>query len=105
MHRVPWFWRLHRVHHLDTELDVSSTVRFHPLEFAAALLIGIPLVLGFGLTLWILLLYELLDAGVTLFSHANVRLPAPVEWNWESRRSATEGPTGYCGCSPRRRYG
>ena len=79
MHKVSWFWRLHRVHHLDTELDVSTTVRFHPLEFAVALLIGIPLVLVFGLTLWILLLYELLDAVVTLFSHANIRLPMAVD--------------------------
>src|SRR5262245_55428995 len=79
MHKVPLFWRLHRVHHLDTEMDVSTTVRFHPLEFAAALLIGIPLVLVFGLTLWILLLYELLDAVVTLFSHANMRLPMAVD--------------------------
>jgi sterol desaturase/sphingolipid hydroxylase (fatty acid hydroxylase superfamily) len=32
-HMVPLFWRVHRIHHLDTELDVSTTVRFHPLEF------------------------------------------------------------------------
>ena len=79
MHKVPWFWRLHRVHHLDTELDVSTTVRFHPLACAVGLLLGGPLVLAFGLTLWVLLLYELLDAMVTLFSHANVRLPMAVD--------------------------
>lgn len=79
MHKVPLFWRLHRVHHFDTELDVSTTVRFHPLEFAAALFIGIPIVIGFGLSLWILLLYEIFDAVVTLFSHANVRLPIAID--------------------------
>ena len=79
MHKVPLFWRLHRVHHLDTEMDVSTTVRFHPFEFLAALLPGVPLVMAFGLSPWVLLLYEVLDAVVTLFSHANIRLPASLD--------------------------
>jgi sterol desaturase/sphingolipid hydroxylase (fatty acid hydroxylase superfamily) len=74
MHRFPPFWAVHRVHHLDTELDVSTTVRFHPLEFAIGLVPGIPLVVLLGLEPWVLMLYELLDVAVTLFSHANVRL-------------------------------
>lgn len=49
MHMVPALWRVHRVHHLDTELDVSSTVRFHPLEFFIALVPGVPIVVAFGL--------------------------------------------------------
>lgn len=79
MHRVPLFWRLHRVHHLDTELDVSSTVRFHPLEFLVTLLPTVAMVVALGLTPWVLVLYELLDVGVTLFTHANIRLPARVD--------------------------
>lgn len=79
MHKVPLFWRVHRVHHFDTELDVSTTVRFHPFEFALALLLGGPVVLLLGLSPWMLLLYEILDAGVTLVSHANVGLPARLE--------------------------
>lgn len=79
MHRVPLFWRMHRVHHLDTELDVSTTVRFHPLEFLLGLGIGLPLVVVLGLSPWVLLLYEILDAGVTVFSHANLRLPRSLD--------------------------
>jgi sterol desaturase/sphingolipid hydroxylase (fatty acid hydroxylase superfamily) len=75
-HMVPLLWRLHRVHHLDTDLDISSTVRFHPLEMLTGPLIGLPLVIGLGLSPWVLLFYELLDAAVTLFSHSNLRLPA-----------------------------
>src|SRR5262245_45843737 len=41
MHMTPMFWRIHRVHHLDTDLDVTTTVRFHPLEFIVGLLPGI----------------------------------------------------------------
>ena len=79
MHKVPLLWRLHRVHHLDTELDITTTVRFHPFEFLGALIPGVPLVVAFGLSPWVLLLYELLDAAITLFSHANIRLPERLE--------------------------
>ena len=79
MHKVPFLWRVHRVHHLDTEFDVSTTVRFHPAEFGIAMVLGVPVVLAFGLLPWVLLMYEIIDAGVTVFSHANVRLPAAVE--------------------------
>ncbi len=79
MHKVPLLWRLHRVHHLDTELDVSTTVRFHPLEFLAALVPGVPLIVIFGMSPWVLMLYEILDAVITLFSHANIRLPENLD--------------------------
>ena len=78
-HVVPLFWRVHRVHHLDTELDVSTTVRFHPLEFVIGLLPGVPLVVAFGLTPWVLMAYELLDVVVTLWTHSNVRLPLALD--------------------------
>jgi sterol desaturase/sphingolipid hydroxylase (fatty acid hydroxylase superfamily) len=79
MHKVPLFWRVHRVHHLDTELDVTTTVRFHPLEFAIALAPGVPFVVLLGLSPWVLAAYELLDVAVTLWTHANLRLPAAIE--------------------------
>jgi sterol desaturase/sphingolipid hydroxylase (fatty acid hydroxylase superfamily) len=79
MHKVPIFWRVHRVHHLDTELDVSTTVRFHPLEFVVGLLPGVPLVALLGLAPWLLVLYELLDAAINVFSHSNVRIPARLD--------------------------
>jgi sterol desaturase/sphingolipid hydroxylase (fatty acid hydroxylase superfamily) len=79
MHGVPWLWRLHRVHHLDTELDVTTTVRFHPLELVVGALPGIPIVVAFGLVPWVLVLYEVLDVAVTLWSHSNLRIPAPLD--------------------------
>src|SRR5262245_40958501 len=78
-HHVSWFWRVHRVHHLDTELDVSTTVRFHPLEFVIGLAPGLPIVVAFGLAPWVLIGYEVLDVVVTLWSHSNVRLPQPID--------------------------
>jgi sterol desaturase/sphingolipid hydroxylase (fatty acid hydroxylase superfamily) len=78
-HKLPWLWRLHRVHHLDTELDVSTTVRIHPAEFIVQLALGLPVVMLLGLSPWVLMAYELADVAVTLFSHANIRLPRSIE--------------------------
>jgi sterol desaturase/sphingolipid hydroxylase (fatty acid hydroxylase superfamily) len=79
MHHVPLLWRVHRVHHLDTELDVTTTVRFHPLEFVVQALPGLPLVVAFGLAPWVLALYEVLDVVLTLWTHSNVRLPQAAD--------------------------
>jgi len=79
MHQVPLLWRIHRVHHLDTDLDVTTTVRFHPFEIPIGLAIGAPFIFALGFVPWVLVLYELLDLTVTLFSHANIRVPASVE--------------------------
>lgn len=79
LHKVPWLWRVHRVHHLDTEMDVSTTVRFHPLEFVVNLVVAVPLLTATGAVPWALLVYEVLDAAVTVFSHANIRLPKWLE--------------------------
>ena len=78
-HKVPLLWRIHRVHHLDTHLDVSTTFRLHPLESVIGFFIVIPVVIGFGLSPWVLIVYEVLDAGINVFTHANIRLPKPLD--------------------------
>jgi sterol desaturase/sphingolipid hydroxylase (fatty acid hydroxylase superfamily) len=60
-------------------MDVSTTVRVHPIEFVVNLAVGVPIVAAIGMSPWVLLLYEVLDVWVTLFSHANVSLPPAVE--------------------------
>lgn len=78
-HKIPLFWRVHRVHHLDTEMDVTTTVRFHPFEFIINSIVGIPIVLLFGFPVWGLMLYELLDIVITLFSHSNISINRRLE--------------------------
>ena len=89
-HKIPILWRIHRVHHMDPELDVSTTVRFHPLEMFVGAAISVPVAIALGLPPWILLLYELFDVVVTLFSHANLRLPHRIE-RWLRYIIATPG--------------
>jgi len=74
-HKVPFLWAIHRVHHADTRLDVSTTVRFHPLEFVFTTPLTLAGVVLLGAPPVAILIYELMDASVTVFSHANVRLP------------------------------
>jgi len=79
MHKVPLLWRMHRVHHFDTHLDVSTGLRSHPLEFAALLLTMVPLAILFGLDPWALAAYEIVESIANLLIHANLRLPEPLD--------------------------
>src|SRR6185295_672421 len=73
-------WAIHRVHHTDTRLDVSTTVRFHPLEFVYATPFTLAGIALFGVPPVAVLIYELMDAGITVFSHANARLPRWLDY-------------------------
>jgi sterol desaturase/sphingolipid hydroxylase (fatty acid hydroxylase superfamily) len=75
MHKVPFLWRVHRVHHTDTHLDISTTVRFHPVEFIIQMPVSAVVVLALGTPPAAIILYGLFDAVVNAFSHANLRLP------------------------------
>jgi sterol desaturase/sphingolipid hydroxylase (fatty acid hydroxylase superfamily) len=79
MHKVPALWRVHRVHHTDVFVDVSTTVRFHPLEFLIQLGPTALVILALGLPPWTIMLYELCDTATNLFIHANARVPARLE--------------------------
>lgn len=74
-HKVPAFWRFHRVHHADRDLDVTSGLRFHPVEIAASMALKIGLVYLLGPQALAVLLFEVLLNGTALFNHANLRLP------------------------------
>jgi len=79
MHRVLVFWRLHRVHHLDMHLDVSTSLRSHPLEFAVVFFTMVPLAIAFGFDPWALAAYEIILSVVNIYSHVNLRLPQRVD--------------------------
>jgi sterol desaturase/sphingolipid hydroxylase (fatty acid hydroxylase superfamily) len=78
-HAVPALWRLHRVHHTDPELDVTTGVRFHPVEMLLSLGFKAVMIAGLGPPVAAVLLFEVLLNAGSLFSHANLRLPAPVD--------------------------
>jgi sterol desaturase/sphingolipid hydroxylase (fatty acid hydroxylase superfamily) len=78
-HKVPWLWRLHRVHHLATRFEATLGLRFHPLEILVSLGWKLLLVVALGLPAAGIALYEVLLALAALWSHADLALPPRVE--------------------------
>lgn len=78
-HKIPLFWRLHRVHHSDLNLDATSGVRFHPVEILLSMLLKIGAVLLLGAPPQAVLLFEIVLNGTALFNHADIRLPGRLD--------------------------
>ena len=78
-HAVPALWRLHRVHHADTEVDATTGVRFHPLEILLSMALKMAVVAALGAPAEGVVLFEILLNASALFNHANLRLPTPVD--------------------------
>ena len=74
-HKVPLFWRFHRVHHADRDMDVTTGFRFHPVEILASMLLKIGLVYLLGPSALAVLVFEILLSGTALFNHSNLALP------------------------------
>lgn len=74
-HKVPLFWRFHRVHHADRDMDVTTGFRFHPVEILASMGLKIGLVYALGPSALAVLVFEVLLSGTALFNHANLALP------------------------------
>jgi sterol desaturase/sphingolipid hydroxylase (fatty acid hydroxylase superfamily) len=67
------------VHHADLEFDVTTGVRFHPIEALISMLIKIGAVIALGAPALAVLIFEILLNATTMFNHANVKLPAPLD--------------------------
>ena len=74
-HKVPVLWRLHRVHHADVDMDVTTAIRFHPVEIALSMLLKIGLVYLIGPAAIAVVTFEILLNGTAMFNHSNLRLP------------------------------
>ena len=78
-HRVPVLWRLHRVHHIDQDIDVTTGSRFHPIEIILSLAIKFLMVLILGVPAEAVILFEIILNGAAMFNHSNVALPAKFD--------------------------
>ena len=79
VHAVPMFWRMHRMHHSDVDLDVTSGTRFHPLEIVLSMGIKLTLVAALGPPPVAVVIFEVLLNGTAMFNHSNVRMPAVLD--------------------------
>lgn len=74
-HKVPILWRLHQVHHADPDIDVTTAIRFHPVEIALSMILKIGLVYILGPSALAIILFEIILNGTAMFNHANIKLP------------------------------
>jgi sterol desaturase/sphingolipid hydroxylase (fatty acid hydroxylase superfamily) len=79
LHQFPLLWRLHRTHHTDHEVDLTTGIRFHPLEAVLTTAVTLVLVALLGAPPAAVLVSQLLTIAVTFFEHANIRVPATCD--------------------------
>jgi sterol desaturase/sphingolipid hydroxylase (fatty acid hydroxylase superfamily) len=74
-HKVPVLWRLHRMHHTDLDFDVTTALRFHPLEIVLSMLIKLAVVILLGAPAAAVMVFEVILNATAMFNHGNVGLP------------------------------
>lgn len=78
-HKVPLLWALHKVHHVDQDIDVTTGSRFHTIEIILSLLIKFFFVCLLGPSLLAVILFEIILNACAMFNHANVKLPLALD--------------------------
>lgn len=79
LHAVPALWRLHRMHHADLEIDVTTGARFHPIEILLSMAIKLGVVAALGAPAVAVLIFEVLLNATSMFNHGNVRPPRALD--------------------------
>lgn len=74
VHAIPLLWRLHRVHHADLDVDVTTGARFHPIEVIVSMLIKLSAIAFLGAPAGAVITFEILLNGLAMFNHGNVRI-------------------------------
>jgi sterol desaturase/sphingolipid hydroxylase (fatty acid hydroxylase superfamily) len=78
-HKVPWLWRLHRVHHSDRDFDATSALRFHPIEILMSAALKILIVTLLGAPALAVLAFEVILNSAAMFNHSNASLPPALD--------------------------
>lgn len=78
-HHWPLLWRMHKVHHADTEMDVTTAIRFHPIELLLSLAFKSLVVIALGAPATAIIVFELLLFIGPAFNHSNLKLPSGLD--------------------------
>lgn len=78
-HAVPVLWRLHRMHHADLDIDVTTGIRFHPVEILLSMIIKLGAVVVLGAPALGVMIFEVLLNATSMFNHSNIRLAAGLD--------------------------
>lgn len=78
-HAIPILWRLHMVHHADLDYDVTTGLRFHPIEMLLSMVIKLSVVTALGPPTAAVLIFEVLLNGMAMFNHGNIKIPPGLD--------------------------
>lgn len=78
-HRLPILWRFHKVHHADRDIDVTTGIRFHPIEAGLSMMYKCAIILLLGPITIAVVIFEILLNASAMFNHANIRLPKTLD--------------------------
>ena len=74
-HKIPIFWKIHRMHHSDVDFDVTTAIRFHPIEIILSMLWKFAFIIVIGAPAVSVLIFEVVLNGSAMFNHSNLKLP------------------------------
>ena len=78
-HAVPLLWRLHRVHHADLDFDVTTGIRFHPIEILLSMVIKFLIIVTLGPPVIAVLMFETLLNVTAMFNHSNIAMLGRID--------------------------
>ncbi|WP_295808677.1 sterol desaturase family protein [uncultured Nitratireductor sp.] len=78
-HKIPFLWRIHRMHHADNGFDVTTGLRFHPLEILLSMFWKAVIVIALGAPVLAVLLFEIVLNGTSMFNHSNINIPSRLD--------------------------
>jgi len=78
-HAVPILWRLHMMHHADLDYDLTTGLRFHPIEIILSMGIKLVAVAAIGPSVFTVILFEILLNGLATFNHGNIYIPYAID--------------------------
>ena len=78
-HAIPILWRLHMVHHADLDYDLTTGLRFHPVEIVLSMILKITIIVALGPPVASVLAFEIILNGIAMFNHGNIKLPLSVD--------------------------
>ncbi len=78
-HAVPLLWRLHMVHHADLDYDLTTGLRFHPVEAVLSMLLKLTIIIALGPPMAAVVVFEIVLNGMAMFNHGNIKLPPSLD--------------------------
>ncbi|MEM7288966.1 MAG: sterol desaturase family protein [Pseudomonadota bacterium] len=78
-HKIPVLWKVHRMHHSDVDIDVSTAIRFHPIEIVLSMVWKVIIVIALGAPAVSVLVFEIVLNAAAMFNHSNMKLPLAAD--------------------------